>query len=51
MPGEIKQPSVNGFQAAGWHIECQGLAAVLQKNMEKSTERDPQLQFLKRNFH
>lgn len=37
----MKQPSVNGFEAAGWHIECQWLVALLQKKEKKSNERDP----------
>lgn len=46
----MKQLSVNGFQAAGWCVECQWLVALLQKKRKKSTERDPQLPFL-RNFN
>lgn len=31
----MKQPSVNGFQAARWRIECQWLVALLQKKKGK----------------
>lgn len=48
----MKQPSVNGFQAAGWRIESQWLVTLLQKQpKKKSGERDPQLPLLKRNVN